>query len=321
MEFSLALDRYDRHFPFFDGTVTPPPGVKIKAFQVGQSIPFRDGKSRHERMLHNWEFDICEFSMSTYLMALDRKMPITALPVFPRRLFSSGLFYVSENSPCRTLSDLTGRRVALHAFQTTLSLLARGDLKFEYGVPWETIEWFVLKEEKVPFDPKSGVKITKLSHDTDLGHLLENGVVDAVIIPQPPRSITSGRVKVRRLVENPEEEELRYFRKYGYFPIMHILAVNKEFADREPWLGKAIMEMFAQARQISASYYEDPNWSSMLWARRQFEREREILGIDPWPMGIEANRKNLEWLITYSKDQGLIRNDLTVDALFADWVR
>ena len=318
MELSLALDRYDRHFPFFDGTVTPPPGVTLKTFQVGQSIPFRDGRFRHERMLHDREFDICEFSMSSYLMAIDRKLPITALPIFPRRLFSAGLFYVHENSPCQSLSDLAGRRIAIHAFQTTLSLLARGDLKFEYGVPWESIEWFVIKDEKVPFAPKAGVKITKLPPETDLGQLLEDGIVDAVIIPQPPRSITSGQVKVRRLLQDPEAEEVRYFRKYGYFPIMHILAVSKELADREPWLGNAIMEMYEQANRVSASYYEDPNWSRMVWGRKQFERERETLRVDPWTTGIEANRKNLEWLVTYSKDQGLVSGDFTVDSLFAD---
>lgn len=321
MELSIALDRYDRHFPFFDGTVTPPQGVTLRALQVGQSVELRDGKSRHERMLHNREFDLCEFSMSSYLMAIDRKLPITAFPIFPRRLFSAGLFYVQEDSPIQTLADLAGRRVALNAFQTTLSLLARGDLKFEYGVAWESIEWFVVSDEKVPFTPKPGVKITKLPAETDLGRLLEQGVVDAVIIPHPPHSITANKVKVRRLFRDPEAEELRYFRKYGYFPIMHVLAISRDLADREKWLGNAVMEMFADARRISAEYYEDPNWSRMLWGRCQFEREREFLGADPWPMGVKANHANLERLITYSRDQGLIRGDFTVDALFADSVK
>lgn len=321
MELSIALDRYDRHFPFFDGTVTPPQGVTLRIRQVGQSVDLRDGRSRHERMLHNREFDLCEFSMSSYLMAIDRKLPITAFPIFPRRLFSAGLFYVHEDSSTQTLADLSGRRVALNAFQTTLSLLARGDLKFEYGVAWENIEWFVVSDEKVPFVPKPGVTITKLSAETDLGLLLERGEVDAVIIPHPPRSITSGQAKVRRLFRDPEAEELRYFRKYGYFPIMHVLAIDRALADREPWLGGAVMEMFAEARRISAEYYEDSNWSSMLWGRRQFEREEELLGVDPWPIGVKANHANLERLIAYSRDQGLIRGDFTVSELFAGSVR
>ena len=40
---SLALDRYDRHFPFFDGTVSAPKGVALTVLQVGQSQDWRDG--------------------------------------------------------------------------------------------------------------------------------------------------------------------------------------------------------------------------------------------------------------------------------------
>ena len=321
MQLSLALDRYDRHFPFFDQTVKTPPGINLRTLQVGQTVELRDGTSRHERMLHDCEFDLCEFSMSSYLMAIDRKVNITAAPVFPRRLFSAGLFYVRQESPICTPAELAGCRVAVNSFQTTLSLLAKGDLKFEYGVPWESITWFVVHGEKVSFEPKPGVKIQRLPAESDLGYLLAAGEIDAVITPHPPHSITSGQAKVRRLFPDSEAEELRYFRKYGYVPIMHILAIRKDLANREPWLPDAVMQMFSDARRICDKYYEDSNWSSMLWGRRQFERERELIRVDPWPMGVAANRANLDRLINYSRDQGLIRGDFTVDDLFADSVR
>ena len=107
MDLTIALERYDRHFPFFDGTVKPPKGINLKTMQVGQSAPARDGLDRHGRMLKG-EFDLAEFSMSTYLMAIDRKLPITGIPVFPRRLFSAGLFYVLADSDLRTPADLHG---------------------------------------------------------------------------------------------------------------------------------------------------------------------------------------------------------------------
>ena len=98
MQLTIALERYDRHFPFFDGTVKPPKGIELKTMQVGQSSAARDGIDRHGRMLKG-EFDVAEFSMSTYLMAIDRKLPITGVPIFPRRLFSAGLFFVRADSP------------------------------------------------------------------------------------------------------------------------------------------------------------------------------------------------------------------------------
>ncbi len=315
MDVSLALDRYDRHFPFFDGTVASPPGLNLRVLQVGQSTTLRDGNSRHNRMLEG-EFDIAEFSMSSFLMAIDRGLPLTGIPVFPRRLFSAGLFFVAADSSIQKPADLEGRRVAISSFQTTLSLLAKGDLKFEYDVPWESITWVVSAKEKVAFVPKPGVRIETLPARTDLGLCLKEGKVDAVVAPHPPHSILSGAVRVRRLFADSQAEELRYFRKYGYFPIMHILAIRKDLVAREPWLVQAVMGLFADAHRIAADYYSDPNWSSLVWGRKQFEWEREQLGFDPWVMGVEENRSNLERMIAYSVDQGLVRSSLGVADLF-----
>ena len=73
---TIALERYDRHMPFFDGTVKVPAGLSLKALQVGQTGPLRDGNDRHERMIHERAFDVAEFSMSTYLMARNRGLQI-----------------------------------------------------------------------------------------------------------------------------------------------------------------------------------------------------------------------------------------------------
>jgi 4,5-dihydroxyphthalate decarboxylase len=319
MELTIALERYDRHFPFFDGTVKPRDGVTLKVFQVGQSHPARDGLDRHGRMLKG-EFDVAEFSMSTYLMAIDRKLLITGVPVFPRRLFSAGLFFVRADSALRSPADLAGKRVAIRSFQTTLSLLAKGDLKFEYGVPWEEIHWFLEDDEKIAFEPKPGLRIDHVPQGGDVGHMLRDGKVDAVIQPHPPRSMTSGEVPMRRLFADPDAEELRYFKKYDY-PIMHILAIKQELAERNPALPKTLMAMYADARAISQDYYTDPNWSSLAFGRRNYEREQAMFGKDIWPMGLAANRANLERFMKYSRDQGLIRGDYAVDDLFAPGAR
>jgi 4,5-dihydroxyphthalate decarboxylase len=123
------------------------------------------------------------------------------------------------------------------------------------------------------------------------------------------------------LFADPKAEEARYFRKNGFYPIMHVVAFKDEVLARNPWLASSIMEAFDKAKQSCVQYYDDPNWSRFVWGRHLFEEERAVFGDDPWPHGIEKNRANLERFIDYSRDQGLIERKLEVEELFAENLR
>ncbi len=313
---TLALEHYDRHVPFFDGTVKPEE-IELTAFHVGQVIPSRRGANRHERMIKDLEFDAAEVSLSSYLMARDRGLPLTAIPVFPRRLFSQSLIYCHANSAIRAPRDLVGKSVGINSFQTTLSVLAKGDLQEEYGVPWREIRWYTVSEEALPFRPQTGVVIRPIPKGKEIGEMASRGELDGVILPHPPRSILDGS-GVRRLFPDPKQETLRYFKKNGYYPIMHVVALKAELAAREPWVAGALMEAFEQAKAVAAGYYDDPNWSRLAWTRQLVEEEEALLGEDPWPFGIRRNLANLERFIRYSHDQGLIKAPMPVESLFVE---
>ena len=104
-------------------------------------------------MLQKAEFDICELSLSSYLIAKSRGMPFTAIAVFPRRLFSLSQMWVNANAGIHSPQDLIGKKVGLSTFQTTLSVLAKGDLQTEYGIPWRSLDWYISKDEAIPLKP------------------------------------------------------------------------------------------------------------------------------------------------------------------------
>ena len=87
--------------------------MDLQVLEVGQSHPLKHGQDRHERMLQKGEFDICELSLSSYLIAKSRGMPFTAIPVFPRRLFSLSQMWVNVNAGIKTPQDLVGKKVGL----------------------------------------------------------------------------------------------------------------------------------------------------------------------------------------------------------------
>lgn len=313
---TFAVSHYDRYVPFFDGSVQPN-GFDLRVLHVGQSEDGRFGRNRHERMLQKGEFDIAELSLSSYLMARERKLPFTAIPVFPRRLFSQSQIWINPKSGIREPKDLIGKRVGLNTFQTTLSVLAKGDLQDEYGVPWRSIEWVVSKEEAVAFEPEPGVVIRMVPKGNNIGRMLQEGDIDAIFRPHPPRQVLEGASDIRRLFPDSKAEEARYFRKNGFYPIMHLVAFRDEILERQPDAAAALLEAFEQADAISERYYDDPNWSRLVWGRLHLEEERTLLGRTVWPIGVDKNRANLERFMDYSRDQGLTRARLDVDGLFA----
>jgi 4,5-dihydroxyphthalate decarboxylase len=64
---------------------------------------------------------------------------------------------------------------------------------------------------------------------------------------------------------------------------------------------------------------ENPRIVPLAWYREAWEEQDGILGRDPWEYGLTAgNRRNLETLIGYAFEQGLISRRIGVDELFCD---
>ncbi|MGE3935276.1 MAG: hypothetical protein AB7F67_18585 [Rhodospirillaceae bacterium] len=313
---TIALERYDRHVPFFMGMVKPPAGLTLKPLEVGMAASHRDGNNRHARFLRDRAFDIAETSLSSHIIATRRGEPFVGVPVFPRRLFSQNHFFVREGSGIEKPQDLVGRKVLIRSFQTTMSVLALGDLKFEYGVPWEKIHWLVETDEVLKLGERSGVTMERIAPDADPGKLLIDGVADAMIYPHPPHSVLEAKGRIKRLFPDRRAAAMAYYTKHGYYPIMHLIAIQKHLVEANPWLPRAVMAMWDEAKAISREFYDDPGYSQLAFARNEFEAQADAMATDIWPSGLKANRVNLERFMRYSVDQQLIDKAVDVEAMF-----
>ena len=316
-ELTIALERYDRHVPFFMGMVTPPDGIVLKVLEVGMAPPRRDGIDRHKRFMRGDEFDICEMSVSSYLTAKSRGLDYTATPVFPRRLFSQNHMFVSTAAGIDKPADLIGRKVCCRSFQTTMSVLAKGDLAFEYGVPWQELNWQTMSAELVDWPGREAADLT-LIDELSAPDALIKGDLAMMIHPHPPARLLEGLRdgSLRRLFPDTKAECARYFRKYGDYPIMHVLVYKQEIADRHPDLPRALMDMWQDSKTQAAGFYEDPGYSELAFARNDFEEEQTLFGADIWPSGLAANRASLERFMKYLTDQTLIDAPYPVEELF-----
>src|SRR4030095_5054971 len=77
LKLTVACDKYDYLQPLRDGTVQAE-GIDLNLITVESGI-------RHQRMYHHGEYDACEFSMSSYLVAKSQDVGwFHAIPFFPR---------------------------------------------------------------------------------------------------------------------------------------------------------------------------------------------------------------------------------------------
>lgn len=306
---TLALGSYDRHGPLLEGLADDP----LFDFEFLELDP-RQG--RHERFLRDFEFDACELSFSSYVVAVDQRAPVHAVPVFPRRLFSQSQMYKNLNSGIDGPRDLVGKRVGLSSYQNTLGVRAKGDIAHVYGVPWKSVTWVAAGADVVDVGLPADVRLEHAKNMAEIEKEFVNGAIHALFVSRLPRPFLEGDRTVGRFFADPRGEEERYLREQGYFPIMHVLAFKRELAGRYPELPAALFAAFEKARRTALERWNDPNWSMLLWGRRELERQRGAWAGDPWRNGLEANRKNIERFALYSYEQGLSRRRLTAEELF-----
>jgi 4,5-dihydroxyphthalate decarboxylase len=316
MEFSIALDLYDRHMPFFLGAVQPPAGDSMRALEVGMVPPRRHGINRHGRMLHDAEFDFAELSLVSYIIAKSRGARLSAIPVFPRRLFSQNHIWVREDSGFTKPADLRGRRVLIWAFQVTMSVLAKGDMKRDYGVDWRDITWVTQHAEEMAWTPPDGVRVERSTANKPVLDMLMDGDVDAYINPHPDRAVLEADGEVRRLFPDTVGECTAHVRRHGFLPIMHLIGVHPRIVDARPDLMRAVMAMWEEARRQSDDYYTDPSFSQIAFARQAYDAQRTLLGANLWTTGFAANRKNLQYFLDDCVDQGLLATPISPEQLF-----
>jgi len=195
----------------------------------------------------------------------------------------------------------------------------RGILEEEYALPHRQVTWVVERSEDVPFTPPKDLRIEMIAPEKRLDVMLAEGEISAMLSPELPRLFLAGDKRIVRLFPNYKDIELAYFRKSGIFPIMHVTTVKQEIVEKFPWVPTNLAKAFEEAKQIAYRRMADPRTVPLAWMRSAFEEQEAVLGRDPWAYGLTpANHKNLETVLRYTYQQGMISKMLSLDALFAD---
>jgi len=312
MKLTVACDPFDSVRALMDGTLQAPE-LELD-FVTDMTNP-----ERHMRMVRDLAFDVCELNISTFLIAHDQSVPVTAIPVFLFRKFRHGNIFVRADSGIAHPNDLKGRRVGLPNLQPAANVWIKGILRDEFGLGYQDFIHVVQEDEEIAFDPPSGLRVERALAGAKVFDMLERGDLPAVISPLVPDAIAEPQSGVRRLFPDYLARERAYFVRTGLFPIMHVTVVRNDLLRRHPWLGARLCGLFEAAKHMAYRHVANTRLVPLAWFGAHWEDECNLFGGDAWPNGLTAlNRRNVQTAIDYSFDQGLMRRKPAIEDLFVD---
>jgi 4,5-dihydroxyphthalate decarboxylase len=309
---------YDRTRALADATIRPE-GIDLVYLPLVPEEIFW-------RMLQYQDFDVSELSMSAFITLTARhECPFVAIPAFLSRTFRHGCIFLNADAGIQAPGDLKGKRIGVPDYHMTAALWIRGMLQHEYGVAASDAEWYQggLQEpgrkERVELHLPSHIHLQEIGPEQTLDAMLVAGEIDAVIGARMPLSFVHGHPKVRRLFPDYKAAERAYFEKTRLFPIMHCVALKRALYEQHPWVAQNLMKALDASKRLAVELAYDFNALryTLPWLIPDLEETVRVMGADPWPYGIDANRPALEAMCQYAQEQGLTERRVTVDELFA----
>jgi hypothetical protein len=319
----IAFWNYDRAEALRDGRVTI----------EGVDATFHNGRivtDVFEAMVKDRAYDVADLGLSYFLRTMDTdEAPFRLLPVPLLHMFRHSAIYINKTKGIERPEDLNGKRIGeLALFGHDAGVMPKGMLADEFGFRQESCRWIVggidfpLKPiDWVPKPVPDGIEVVYAKEDDDLGEMLANGEIDALISADAPKCVLDKQPQVGRLFEDYETVERDYYRRTGIYPIMHMVSVKKELAD-DADLMRAVYKGFCDAKDVMVQQLVRGmtfnNMTVMIpWLSHLLDRNIETLGADWWPYGIAANRKALDAFLRYHYEQGLSKRRWTIEEVFA----
>lgn len=319
---TMAISDYDHTSDLSRGNV-PVDGVDLTVLNLPALEIFH-------RFINYREWDISEMSMAKYVsMVSQGDTSITAIPVFPSRMFRHSGIWIRPDGPTEP-SQLAGGRIGVPEWAQTAGVYMRGLLTDEYKVELSSVEWFQagLREpgraEKVRLKLPEGVRYTNVG-DRTLQEMLQDGELDAVLSADTPPHSEDGSGRIVRMFPDPIAIEQDYYRRTGVYPIMHVVAMRREVLDHYPWVAMNLLKAFEESKRrcLTRVRATGASRTPVPWAQYYANQAEELFGWDGdyWPYGVPSNSTTLDTFLRWCHQQGVTHRLVEADELFPDQLR
>ena len=321
LKIKLASRAYDGVLPILRQQI----GIPGLVFEI---IETEDVPAMFEGMFKG-EYDVSEMSLGELVYYISRdRADFIGIPVFPSRMFRHGFIFCRKASGVNSPAELSGRKIGFPRWVQTAAIWIRGTLTDEYGVSPKTTQWYVLSmhhwddtDFSAPVVPRDGSIIQWLqNNDANTSkrtcRALFDGEVDALGVTEAQLPLLLGNPEIRRLFENAREVESHYFRKTRILPIMHVMALKKDLAERCPELPGELFRLFSQSKRWAQRWRRAIPSLVEAWPNQTLDEEGKVFETDPWVYGLDANRHVLDKFLDYCHAQGISARNIAPEELF-----
>jgi 4,5-dihydroxyphthalate decarboxylase len=254
-----------------------------KTFKQSAGLQFEDVRppsAGFKRVVRDLEFDFAELAITTFLMAKAAGKPYRLLPaVVLARMQHPRLVCHAERRVAPR--ELAGKRVGVRSNSVTTGMWIRGILAEDFGVDHTRIRWITFEEAHVA-EFRDPANVERAPAGKKLEEMLLAGEVDAMVSGDAP--VTDPRIVP--VIPDAEAAAKAWRARKGAIQINHMVAV-KAGVDGAPLL-RLLEQSFAAAGNPELN-----------------------------PIGLDANRRNLEVAVDFVHAQGLIPRRYPVEELFA----
>jgi len=320
----------------FNERVEPLMNGTIKAEGIELIPTYSHPAETFWRQLKFGEFEVAEMSMSSFLIAKSQGADMIALPVFPsRRLFQTELSYHVDSGITKP-EDLAGKKLGVAEYQQTAALWIRGILEHDFGVSQYKIHWYMERSEAMShgsatgFKPPPGISFnriaqnkslasTLLENELDVAHVASPWVLQANALDRSSRIAGKGDwSKIKPLFPDRMAEGARFYKNHGFLPVNHAYIIRGDIYKKYPWVAFNLYTGFVKAKALAREKLLERIPSALFFEPEYAAMTREIIGDDPFPFGIKANKAMLDTILGFSHEQGLTPRKMKIEELFAE---
>ncbi len=249
-----------------------------------------------KRVVRDFEFDVAELAIVTYLMAKAHGKPYTLLPVVVLSRFQHPfLVYNASRGELRP-GDLKGKRVGIRSYSVTTTMWLRGVLMNDHGLDIDSVRWVTTEEAHVA-EFKDPPNVQRAPAGRDLLSMLYDGELDAIVLAD--KTLKDPRLK--RLIPDPDRAAKEWHARNRAIQINHMVVVTDSLSRSNPDAVREVYRLLKESKRLAPPPAPGE--------------------LDMTPIGLEANRRNLEIAIEYVYQQRLIPKRYSVDEIFDEVTR